>query len=641
MTEWVLTCGDESKTLAEWGLRDPMLYVRNMSANELTVKQPGRAFDAEPLFDYGDAVTLIKRERSGTVTTDTVVFRGTRQLAPAEAAGSYEGFDYVFANTWKALEELTFGQRWRMWSVVDAAATSEFIETSEVNLMTEVDPDDGTVSLIHNGDMIRQVIEWAASKGVSIQVGTITPELWLPVDHVRDVKCAEVIQFLLKLCPDAVVEIDDSTTPPTFNCIQRSQMTGRTVALSDEKITQLKLTRRDDLTVPAVVLKYKRTDDIDGRPRHTMPAVDRWPVNATGFEVGAINQTIDLFGGKVETVRGEIVSDELTADLLATKQWWVDHGVAWLGDSEVEDVVVTPAARQLSESVLDEDPEATPLQYVLSPESAGVAKWMKTDANIEAKQWTETFRALVSFRRGVNKYTNHMITLRLKTTNLPSGVYSSLRSAETGEEAVLGLAQAIYNGLVTPHWEGSVTLTEQECGTDIRIVNTLSITGGTGRYATMNAVVQEVVYNLRAGERTLTLGWPKHLSLDDLIEIVRFNRTRRVFQRVDVQGSGEVTDGEDIEFPDGNPIEDAAAGQPGHKVFGVQGGGVSTAGTNNVVKLDGENGLVSLTGVAGAGGSVSVNLGETRGKEIRLREYQVCVGGRTRKVVFLGSDYYD
>jgi hypothetical protein len=66
----------------------------------------------------------------------------------------------------------------------------------------------------------------------------------------------------------------------------------------------------------------------------------------------------------------------------------------------------------------------------------------------------------------------------------------------------------------------------------------------------------------------------------------------------------------------------------------------AAANGDNVVKLDGDNGLMSVTGASGAG-SISVNLGHTNGKEIRLREFEVCVNGQTRKVILLGSAFYD
>jgi hypothetical protein len=609
----VLTVGDVTKTLAEWGLSAPMLYKRNMAACEFTVKDEGRAFDAEPLFAYGAEITVALR--SGA--TSTVIFQGTRSLAPADASGNYEAYDYIFANGWKALEEITYGQAWKSWRTATGGPVSEFIETSEVHVFTEMDVNTGGVTRIHNGDTVRDVVEWAIAHGANLQVGTITPALWLPVEHKRDLKCSEVIQMALKLCPDVVVDIDDATSPPTFHCIQRAQMTGRSIALGDAVVTRLRLTKREDLQVPAVVLKYKRTDEIDGRPRHSL-TVDRWPADATGFEAGAIFQTIDLFGGRLEVVRGTIESEELYEPELTTAQWWQNHGVTWL--SGVTVVSVTPAAREGS------------LGYVLSPESGSVAPWMVDDDGNEAEAEMETFRAQVSYRVGINSGTEE-ISVRLKMTNLASGTYSTVASVESPEVAVAGLAQEIYNGLATAHWDGSVTVTEQECGTEIGLTNTLSITGGTGRYAAMNAVVQEIVYDLASGTRTFTVGWPKKLSLDAIIGILRFNRVRAVYQNPALQGTGEPSGGDGVELPDGAPMENAAMGAAQYRVFAAANG-------DNVVKLDGDNGLVSVTGATGAG-SISLALAQTNAKDIRVRQYSVCVGGVTRKVMLVGSDYFD
>lgn len=659
------------KTLEALGLSGAMLYIRNMAPCEFAVRHEGRAFDAAPLFEDGAAIK-VRLGRSVAATPSggapfsggVIIFQGTCVSAPAMAEGNYEGYDYIFQNGWLDLEDITFGQKWRTWSKpLVGPPSSAYIETSEVNLPTSVNSATNAVTRISNGEQVSKVIEWAIAHGANLQAGVISPALYIPVDQKRDLKCAEVIRMMLKLCPDAVCDIDDSTEPPTFHCIQRPQMAPITVKLSDEKVSRLKLVRRDDLVVPSVVIKYKRTDEVDGRPRVLAPFVDVAPEGATGFEPGALMQTIDLFGAKVQNIYGSIESEEIPPSengpdglpggggpeyVPDDQQWWIDHGVTWLKD--VTNLKITPTLR--TGDLL--------LASALLPDSAGIANWMRADNGTPAVSETETFEALVSYDAQGNKITNQRISVRLRTTNLATGTYSARKSSEAGEVAVAGLSAALLASLSVVHHDGQVSLTEEECGTDIGLRNTLNISGGTGRYAAMNACVQEVTYDLTNGTRTLTLGWPKHLGLDDIVEIMRFNRVRRVWNNPNLQGSGEFSDESDIEIPDGPAMEDAAAGEAKYRVFGADNGSAAPTTPGgppavpvqeaNRVELSGPGGhlyIVSNGGSPGThAGSVRVALQDCAGREVKLRVMSFCVkdsqsGQRSEKqAVVLMSDFF-
>lgn len=620
------------KSLADWGLSKAMLYDRASSVKEFSVCHAGRAADAEPLFPYEGYI----RVRQGGVlrgrkfTGGKLVFSGWHVTATAEGSGTYEQFDYLFQNAWRKLERITFGQAWRAWEVVDGVAQSRYIYTSKVHVPTRVDTATNTVARITNGEQVRDCVAWAIAKGVNLALGDFTPDLYLPVDAKKDLKCAEVIRMMLKLSPDAVCDIDESEAVPKFHCVRPQEMTPVTFQVSDEVIDKFKLTPRHDLLVPAVVLHYERVDEIDGRSFNLPPVVDAAPADATGFEEGAICQTIDLFGEKVTNVTQELDSEPIPAGPKAPedKQWWIDHGVEWLDD--VEDLVITGGDRKGA------------LPYSMKPRSGGRARWMIDDNGFPGVTEEETFTALVSYRSHGNKNKNQKISARVRTTNLGPGVYRARKSEEAGENAVLGLAAKLLAGLSSLVWDGQITLTEEECNTDIGIRNTLNIEGGTGRYANMNAVVQEVVYNFDQGTRTIRVGWPNGLSIDDIIEIARFNRVRRVRQNPAVQGSGDVGENSDVELPAEPPMEDSGSGPQDYEA-------INAASDDYTVTLHGGNGSVKIrpgpvdgpATKALATGLIELLLADAGGKEIRIREYKLCSkGGVDYYVRMLGSDYY-
>ncbi len=624
--------GGVESTLEELGLSDPHLSVRNMTAGEFTVDHSRAAADVEPLFAYGAAIKVRvgRVKENGVWSGGTKVFTGRRVLSPVSGSGAAEDVTYTFANAWHQLERINYGVRWAKWVRKEPLTPVVYDRAYEVfsdyYLHTRVDTTQNTVTRITNGEQVRDAVAWAISCGVSLQIGTISPALYLPPDFKTDLKVAEVIRLCLKLTPDAVCYIDEATEPPTFHCVRRAEMTPVNIALDAEKIDQLRLTRRDDLVVPAVVLKYRRVDEIDGVSKSLPPLVDAWPADATGFEEGAVVQTIQLEGARVSNVYGTIETEELPDNgglAPGDKEWWIAHGKTWLGAENITEVFITPSERTGS------------LPNVVLPESGAIAAWMVDDGGNPAEVETETLSATVSYITAASQPTKsreELITVRLKTTNLASGTYKAVKSIEDGELAVAGLAQEIFNGLAVPHYDGDIVVVEEECAADITLLNTVNVTGGTGRFASMNAVVQQIAYDFHSGTRTLTVGWPKQLSADDLIELVRFNRVRRTWNNPEVQVSGESGPADDVELPDHLPMEDNVDGPPTMEAETFESSSAGTA----YVHLDGSTGRVlvapkpagaakALGGTPAATGKIDLVLADCGGLELKIITESACV----------------
>jgi hypothetical protein len=89
-----------------------------------------------------------------------------------------------------------------------------------------------------------------------------------------------------------------------------------------------------------------------------------------------------------------------------------------------------------------------------------------------------------------------------------------------------GLAAAYYAAVGEAHYSGQITLKERECSGLVRVGNTLNLTNGKAEWATMNAVVQQVVENLDTGETEITVGPCEVLGPADFADLMRYWRER-------------------------------------------------------------------------------------------------------------------
>lgn len=595
--------GEES-SCEELGLTAPQVQRRNGQGRTFTVKHAGCGFDSEPIFSYGDEIIVrIGRERpnaNAPWTGGTIVFVGKLINPTGSMESKVDDYDFFFADAYFDLTRITYGQKWRTKFQGGAA----YEETSEVNCPTRVNSVTNTLTHITNGEQIRDAVQWAIDQGVNLQIGTITPAMYLPVDHFVDQKCSMIIDAMLKVNPTAVCVIDPTTTNeagavvPTFHCVERSAMEDVVFHLSDEKIASLKITRRDDLVVPAVVIKYKRTDVIDGITVNRSPYIDRAPVDATGFEDNALMQCVQLFGARTRKVIAIVDGEDApTLAQLATATWWEQHGQV-IGN--YASISITP------------DPLPTDLPYLLT--NGSIARWIKAEngdaAEVEPVEYTATC-TLTDTNGSVLK--NKKLKVRLRATNIAPGEYTDRVIEEAAEFAVSGLAQQMLNALSVVHHDGQLTVTEEECSEDLDLINTLSIAGGTGRYATMKAMVQGINMDLVTGTRNITFGWPKHLSIDDIIEIGRLNRTRWVETSPEVQVTGDYEGEGSMTLPEHHARENAAAGESLYEVHVVK-------GTNKVTA----NGVAGSLDIRSANpatvGNITMLLSEALGQDVRLRK---------------------
>ncbi len=86
------------------------------------------------------------------------------------------------------------------------------------------------------------------------------------------------------------------------------------------------------------------------------------------------------------------------------------------------------------------------------------------------------------------------------------------------------MAAQLLEAFSTPHYQGTVSILEDECSGDRGLGNVLNLTGGRPEWGTMKAVIQQMTEDLDTGRTTYTVGPPEHLGPQDLIELQRCDR---------------------------------------------------------------------------------------------------------------------
>ncbi len=153
-------------------------------------------------------------------------------------------------------------------------------------------------------------------------------------------------------------------------------------------------------------------------------------------------------------------------------------------------------------------------EFFLTPRNdlvpAGVVFIFVTTEVDEEKTWTRITRDTAGAISGVG-----VITATIEMMGA---------GTENQELPPIGLAAQYYAALLALPWSGNVNLHERDCTGDFRPGKVLNLAGGRTAWATMNAVIQIVTEDLFFGRTSIEYGPPEHLSPQDFVNQILFNR---------------------------------------------------------------------------------------------------------------------
>lgn len=343
-----------------------------------------------------------------------------------------------------------------------------------------------------------------------------------------------------------------------------------------QAVAGLAIVERPDLQVPVVSLKFERVDQQDDIS-WTQTAEDKYPA-VSDAQFGALVMTIPLAGGVVNYQRQKVKTRAIAE---TSDTWWKKH-IAYLNDATVTGVTIASGAKtDLESSGISLTNElvagAVPSwldAYATQARATALLSYTITDATTGAITVVKDKPVAVNFIATTSRIQSSSETAFKE--------YKQLVSWVAGETAPTGLAQSLYDALSVLQYEGSVTLEQRDVPSVVHPGHVLHIKQGLAAWATMGAQIQSVDEDVDMGTTRIVIGPAQQLGPQDLLELLRPNRSRHRALTQPTRTTGQaradaVTDGSTRAA---NHAPSSSSGLFSKLVL------VDPAGTTKIVQLD-------------------------------------------------------
>ena len=544
MIYWTLKTGSTEKSLADWGLENPRRELLSHAPSIVKLKLKVAGADVADAF-AADATATIYRNRTSsggstpTYSGGTIWFFGkfTDTIQSEEVPNA--AHEYELRDPWYWLERITFVQQ---WICGDGLGGTGGQWLSKLILFVDI-----LGAPMNVAQVVTEILTYAISAGAPLQIGTIDPALYSPSMAASSLTCAEALKRVLRCAPDCITYFDYTTTPPTLHVRQRSTLSAVNIALTDTTLTGLELTPLASAKVNGVIIEFDTISSIGGNDYY-VPTFDIYPGGTTAATDGVLVANLDLKGVNGNIVRQpistmafddtDVTSATDAADFWSSRAGWLDRLKNPPSGSPVNILSGSLNIHDVKFFVQNADGSETDVtsstsrdQYPNEIKDGAVATWMARTHRRERITCLVDYTLYANPPGGnVDVQTNKPLSIILETTNAGNGdgtekVYSSFEGS-LGEAQPTGLAEYYYNALNTVYWRGQVTLTAGEVATTQLMGSLINLTGGTGKYAAINALVSRVTEDLEHGRTTIEVGPPAHLSPSELLDLLRVWRDR-------------------------------------------------------------------------------------------------------------------
>lgn len=502
---WTLEHNGVEKPFDKWGIENAHRDTQSQGNDRFGFDLTDKDADAPEVFAFGDEI-IVRHD-------GTTCFIGYRHRELSQASAQMELLSYQFTGFWEHFfTRLPYQQYW--------SAYDDYVST--LNLMqSNLGVNQSTAATF--ADVIQFVADQTEVLYGSpkFQPGAGMPVVYPPIDQISDISCEQAMQKVMRWCPDAVIWTDYTTTPPTINVKAKADLTPVSLSAFDGEFGEsMQMERRHDQVVSVVQFNYRQTAEIDGQQ---IVAVykDKFPVSSTGREFGGVMNTFDYEGLRVTYARSTIATEVVNAkhaDTATRLAWWRAALPHLADDTRVTDLVIEVDGVTIG--------GASSLPNRLT--AGAIFPWME-------KQFERvTIKALAKYvlkdgaGHTLHDFTKNPVPLNIQidTTDAESGNYSTIANKTAPEDLPFGLAEMMFNAWNAAEYQGSFTLIEEEITGPAGVGNVLNFSDGRPEWATMNALIQSVSYDVDQGRTTLNVGPTPFLSASDLIEKMRAGRQR-------------------------------------------------------------------------------------------------------------------
>lgn len=520
--DWIFKSGSQYRTAAQLGISNCRRVCVSLGVDKFTFDIPGNILaetfqDSSNLFAYGSIVEVYR----DTATHANRWFYGRVNTIPRSATGSDENISMELVGPWFWLEKTVYTQQWKLalnGVLGDRSVTRVILGQNAVGQSISV------------GAQISDVITVAAAAATPVLIGSITAPMVIPYDEQLDLTCAEVIQRMARWAPDCVgVFKYNAASLPVFSFLPPSSCTAKTVSVTSG--SQLSIRRRDDITVPGVLLNFERTDtiEVNGQTQTVRSLEQQTAGNPSAL--GALVSTVQLRGSVSTSTSMEqkIVTATFGDSTAGSVSFWRRY-IPWLDQHCIENGDASVSISGWS----NPDRSIYGSEILISGE---VQAWMNKKYAVLPFKAKLAYEVRDSFGTVLKREDDVVLQVQLSVTDATSGTYTTNQGGtiEAAEVVPANMAAQLYAALSRRYHEGSITVIDEECSSTVAVNNLLNISGGLTEWIGMNAMVVEVSEHIDSGTTTIQFAPPPQLAIGDLAAMLSAARNRRPSQNAPVR----------------------------------------------------------------------------------------------------------
>ena len=419
-------------------------------------------------------------------------FCGNIAKTPISLAGKSQKASIVAYNAWKDLDDIVYQQEWmrmRGDNIENCYRSKIVLGQNKLG------------NKINVAEQLFDIGEYAIKCGANFRIGKIDINAPMLLDETQDLSCAQAILRVLKWAPNSAVFFDYSQDGlPILNIQKRTSLEKTSIDTTIADVLKISITPRPDLSLEGVSIKYEQ-ENIENSNSTLIVSEENYPPEISSNSKKVLVMSVELDGKKASCDTYKIVCQ--TIDIHSVR-WWCDHIPS-----------LSEANTQIIEASISDD---TYPRELIEGNIISKMNFHKQSAIAKAK---------IRYLKADGTICTKAVATRVLTTDAQTGTYSIWHTTQYAEPKPNGLAQAIYEASSTLEHEGTIVISdalEREFIGKLISINSPEHT----EWASINSTAVFVEENIGKQQTLIKFGPPKHLYPDQLVELFRISRNRKI-----------------------------------------------------------------------------------------------------------------